>query len=367
MAPRAERGTREYLNFYNNREDVISDNEYQRRLERIDIDTKVKELFHNSNLRLRKINSNNSSSKNVYEIYNENLDKYLYICVHLVKNSGLDTPRKRIQIFANYFGLIRDGHRQENKSYFFMGLYPIDSEGNVVYVLLDNDGYSLNPEQSYSSLWIDFEALKATAINGYYFGINKRNANKYFSFKINYKDIVIDAIEHDDYSSIVRNENDLHILDDNGAESEEESVFVDDYVPSRDAVVTLDGKAKIKKNSALREVAFMQAHYTCALCGKEHTFITNNEKMYFEAHHLIPCNINIQRNFVKKLDHTVNLFCLCPECHRKIHLINNGEMYGLLEKLFKEREELLEEIYNINLNNLVEIYTRIDRRDEQNM
>lgn len=367
MAPRAERGTREYLNFYNNREEVISDNEYQRRLEQIDIDTKVKELFHNSNLKLRKINSNNSSSKNVYEIYNENLDKYLYICVHLVKNSGLDIPRKRIQIFANYFGLIRDGHRQENKSYFFMGLYPIDSEGNVVYVLLDNDGYSLNPKQSYSSLWIDFEALKATAINGYYFGINKRNANKYFSFKINYKDIAIDAIEHDDYSSIVRNENDLHILDDNGAESDEESVFVDDYVPSRDAVVTLDGKAKIKKNSALREVAFMQAHYTCALCGKEHTFITNNEKMYFEAHHLIPCNINIQRNFVKKLDHTVNLFCLCPECHRKIHLINNDEMYGLLEKLFKEREELLEEIYNINLNNLVEIYTRIDRRDEQNM
>ena len=70
----------------------------------------------------------------------------------------------------------------------------------------------------------------------------------------------------------------------------------------------------------------MDAHYTCALCGKEHTFITNNSKMYFEAHHLIPCNITVQRNFTKKLDHTLNLYCLCPECHRKIHLINNGEL-----------------------------------------
>lgn len=368
MVPRAERGSREYLNYYNGRESVVSDAEYQTRLSRINIDSKVRELFRDSNLRIRKVNAGGTSSKDVYEIYNEPLDKYIYICAHLIKNSGQDTSRKRIQIFCDYFGLIHNGQqRQENKSYFFLGLYPIDSDGNVVYVLLDNDGYSLNPQNSYSSLWIDFEAIKATAINGYYFGINKRNANKYFSFKINYKNIVLDALEHDDYSSIIRNEGDIHILEDNGSESDDDIIFVDDYVPSRDAVVTLDGKAKIKKNSALREVAFMNAHYTCALCGKEHTFITNNDKMYFEAHHLIPCNINVQRHFAKKLDHTVNLFCLCPECHRKIHLINNGEITDLLEKLFEERERLLEEIYNLDLNQLIDIYTHIDRRDEENM
>lgn len=368
MVPRAERGSRLYLNFFDGREEIISDAEYQIRLQKIDIDKKIKELFRDSSLVLRRVNSNFTSSKDVYEIYNSVLDKYIYICVHLVKNSGQETPRKRIQIFKDYYGLLKDGNqRKENTTFFFLGMYPIDSNGNVVYVLLDNDGYSLNPQNSYSSLWIDYNALKTTIINGYYFGINKRNANKYFSFKIDYKNIVLDALEHDDYSSIIKNSNDIHILGDVGEECEDRVILVDDYIPSRDAVVTLDGKAKIKKNSALKEVALMDAHYTCALCGKEHTFITNNDKEYFEAHHLIPCNINVQRHFEKKLDHTINLYCLCPECHRKIHLINHGEIAELLERLFAERERLLEEIYHLDLQKLIDIYTHIDRRDEENM
>ena len=111
----------------------------------------------------------------------------------------------------------------------------------------------------------------------------------------------------------------------------------------------------------------MEAQYTCALCGKTHTFITNNDRMYFEAHHLIPCNINVQRQFVKKLDHNLNLYCLCPECHRKIHLINNGEIGELLEKLFNERAFSLKETYNLNLQKLISIYSGIDRQNEELM
>lgn len=368
MSPRAERGSRKYLNFYNGVESIDTDREYQARLSKINMDNQIRKLFKGSNLRIRKINSTLTSSSDVYEIYNETNDKYTYISAYLIKNSGQETSRKRIQISRNYYGLIgKNENRAENKTYFFLGFYPISSNGDCVYVLLDNDGFSLNPQNSYSSLWIDFEALKSTALNGIYFGINKRNANKYVSFKEEYKKLILDAIEHDDYSSIIKNNGDIHILDDNGSESDDKDIYVEDYIPSRDAVVTLDGKAKVKKNTALREVAFMKAHYTCALCGKEHTFITNNDKMYFEAHHLIPCNINIQKHFAKKLDHTVNLFCLCPECHRKIHLINNGEITNLLEKLFLERERLLEEIYNLDLNHLIDIYTHIDRRNEEEM
>ena len=368
MAPRAQRGSREYLNFYNGVEIIETDSAYQERLSKINIEIKIRELFKNSNFKIRKIDSSNTSSVDVYEIYNESIDKYIYFSVFLVKNSGQDTSRKRIQIYKDYFGLIQNNERRiENKSYFFLGLYPIDDRGNCIYALLENDGFSLNPQNSYSSLWIDFEAIKSTATNGIYFGINKRNANKYVSFKIEYKNIILDALEHDDYSSIIKNQEDIHILNENGSDSSDDDIYVEDYIPSRDAVVTLDGKAKIKKNNALREVTFLKAHYTCALCGKEHTFITNNDKMYFEAHHLIPCNINVQRHFSKKLDHTVNLYCLCPECHRKIHLINNGEISDLLGKLFEKREHLLEEIYNLDLNKLINIYTHIDRRDEDNM
>ena len=33
--------------------------------------------------------------------------------------------------------------------------------------------------------------------------------------------MILDAIEHDDYSSIVKNSNDLHILNENGSESDD--------------------------------------------------------------------------------------------------------------------------------------------------
>jgi 5-methylcytosine-specific restriction endonuclease McrA len=368
MVPRAERGSRRYLNYFDGEVKVITDREYQERLKLINIDEKVKFLFKDSELVVRKINSSNTSSKDVYEIYNAKFDKYIYVSAMLVKNSGVDNSRKRLQVFKDYFGHLEAGEqRLENKSYFFLGFYPIDSKGNVIYILLDNDGVSLNPLNSYSSLWVDFDAIKSTVANGIYFGINKRNANKYVSFTIDHKSLILDALEHDDYSSIVKNNEDLHVLDDDGAETDGNFMFVEDYLPSRDAVVTIEGKAKIRKNAALRELAFLDAHYTCALCGKKHTFVTNNSKMYFEAHHLIPCNINIQRRFVKKLDHNINLFCLCPECHRKIHLINNREVGGLVEKLYKEREREFDEIYNLKLNDLIDIYTHIDRRDEANM
>ena len=370
MTSRRERGSRVYNNFYNGNESAVSDNEYQMRLRLIDIEKHIRKIFNNSRLELFKIPETRLPDKDkiVYRIYNESSDKYIFLSVHLIKNSGMDTDRKRIQIYSDYFGIIKNGNqRKENESYFFLGLYPIGSNGECVYVLLENDGCSLNPQVVYSSLWIDFNALKSTVINGIYFGVNKRNGNKYVSFRENYKDYVIDALEHDDYSTIVGNSNSIHILNENGSESTNQDIYVDEYIPSRDAVVTVEGKAKIKKNSALREIAFIEAHYKCALCGKENTFITNNEKMYFEAHHLIPCNINIQREFAKKLDHTLNLFCLCPECHRKIHLIKSDNVGSLLEKLYQERKTSLEEVYNLDLSHLINIYQGIDRRDEDNM
>ncbi len=357
-----------YLNYYNNKEELITDSVYQNHLSLIDIDKTVRDLFYDSRFNLRKVNSSGTSSKDVYELTGEDIQKKYYISVYLIKNSGQANSRKRIQIVKDYFGLIGNNDlRPENEEYFFLGLYPLNDKGECIYVLLDNDGFSLNPQKAYSSLWIDYEALKATAINGCYFGINRRNGNKYFSFKKEYKDLVLDFLENDDYSSLIKNERDIHILDEQGRDSHDETIFVEDYVPSRDAVVTFEGKAKIKKNSALREVAFTNAHYTCTLCGKTQTFITNNQKMYFEAHHLIPCNINIQKRFTKKLDHTVNLYCLCPECHRKIHLINNQEIDGLIDKLFSERKDKLIETYNLTVSELISIYSGIDRKDEDNM
>lgn len=53
----------------------------------------------------------------------------------------------------------------------------------------------------------------------------------------------------------------------------------------------------------------------CECCGEE-TFITNTGEPYVEFHHLIPFNIAYGP------DHYLNLFALCPNCHRKIHFLS---------------------------------------------
>ena len=53
----------------------------------------------------------------------------------------------------------------------------------------------------------------------------------------------------------------------------------------------------------------------CECCGEE-TFITAAGEPYVEFHHLIPFNIAYGP------DHYLNLFALCPNCHRKIHFLH---------------------------------------------
>lgn len=58
----------------------------------------------------------------------------------------------------------------------------------------------------------------------------------------------------------------------------------------------------------------------CECCGEE-TFITNAGEPYVEFHHLIPFNI------ANGPDHYLNLFALCPNCHRKIHFLRIEEKH----------------------------------------
>lgn len=62
----------------------------------------------------------------------------------------------------------------------------------------------------------------------------------------------------------------------------------------------------------------------CECCG-ETTFLTLRDEAYLEYHHLLPFSI------VDGPDHYINIYGICPDCHRRIH-------YG--------KEELKEEIYS---------------------
>lgn len=65
----------------------------------------------------------------------------------------------------------------------------------------------------------------------------------------------------------------------------------------------------------------------CECCGKT-TFITKKDEPYLEYHHLIPFGSENQGP-----DHYLNIFALCPECHRKMHYLKLDEKEGLYKEL----------------------------------
>lgn len=64
----------------------------------------------------------------------------------------------------------------------------------------------------------------------------------------------------------------------------------------------------------------------CECCGDE-TFMTSGGEAYVEFHHLIPFGIAYGP------DHYLNLFALCPNCHRKIHYLGADEKQECYEEL----------------------------------
>jgi len=62
--------------------------------------------------------------------------------------------------------------------------------------------------------------------------------------------------------------------------------------------------------------------------------------MYFEVHHLIYCNFEIQKQFIKKLDNIANMYCLRANCHRKIHFVNNDLLLENLNILYEKRKQM---------------------------
>ena len=54
-------------------------------------------------------------------------------------------------------------------------------------------------------------------------------------------------------------------------------------------------------------------------CCWENTFLMENSLPYMEFHHLIPFSTDFGP------DHYLNLFWICPNCHRKMHYLNSAE------------------------------------------
>lgn len=75
------------------------------------------------------------------------------------------------------------------------------------------------------------------------------------------------------------------------------------------------------------EYAKRRANGICQLCGKPAPFRDNDGKPYLETHHIIW----LANGGADSLDNTV---ALCPNCHRKMHIVNaSADVTALLEKI----------------------------------
>jgi 5-methylcytosine-specific restriction endonuclease McrA len=90
----------------------------------------------------------------------------------------------------------------------------------------------------------------------------------------------------------------------------------------------------------------------CESCGNE-TFITKAGEPYVEFHHLIPFNIAYGP------DHYLNLFALCPICHRKVHFLKEEEkrdIYVDLDNNNYLNKHFVERLMELNRVSLLKTY-----------
>ncbi len=80
------------------------------------------------------------------------------------------------------------------------------------------------------------------------------------------------------------------------------------------------------RDQNIAEYAKRCANGICQLCSSPAPFIDKNGKPYLESHHIVP----LAAGGADSIDNTI---ALCPNCHRKMHVINDlSDVRRLLEK-----------------------------------
>jgi hypothetical protein len=81
--------------------------------------------------------------------------------------------------------------------------------------------------------------------------------------------------------------------------------------------------------------------YKCEIDEKHISFIAAIDNPYMEGHHLIPMKAQDDFGSVN-IDCSDNICCLCPNCHKAIHLGNKDEKTQRLLHLYNKKIERLE-------------------------
>jgi hypothetical protein len=112
--------------------------------------------------------------------------------------------------------------------------------------------------------------------------------------------------------------------------------------------------------------AIWNADFKCEINSNHTTFINKKtQKPYMEAHHLIP--MNKQWAFEFDIDVPENILCLCPTCHKKIHLAEDGQKLEILQQAFyRKKDDLPERGISIDFEALCAFYLLLRAKEEDN-
>ncbi len=113
-------------------------------------------------------------------------------------------------------------------------------------------------------------------------------------------------------------------------------------------------------SSVLKKKAKERAEYKCELedsnmCQDHYFTSKETHRNYVEIHHLIPREFG--NDFERSIEVIENYVCLCPRCHRLIHLAVDRERKTAINQLFNKRVSALQNRgLNINIEKMKEYY-----------
>ncbi len=88
---------------------------------------------------------------------------------------------------------------------------------------------------------------------------------------------------------------------------------------------TYTTKTQLRRNALLVLAAKAKANGVCQLCGTVLDFNDGTGKPYLEVHHIIPLADDGP-------DELNNMTALCPNCHRKMHVVCADEDVTILQE-----------------------------------
>ena len=91
------------------------------------------------------------------------------------------------------------------------------------------------------------------------------------------------------------------------------------------------------RDEYLKETVKRIADGKCQLCGEDAPFIDNNGEPYLEEHH-------VKRLADGGSDTIDNVVAICPNCHRKIHVLNDETDTIILEGIAEHNAEALKRL-----------------------